>query len=158
MQYFKNGLEVVAKNLKCLLNKINVVMFQLIKKMPVAPPVMAALNQLTFPKYSGARNNESTPNAFIKLPDIAPITMNQNKSSTWYLRKCSNTSCMGSERYIPMKISFIRGSYVFPVQRKNTILTRFEIKNEICLLYYVPSVFSMYLCGKIFAPHRNTGK
>jgi hypothetical protein len=61
IQYFKNGLDVVAKNLQRLLCKINVVIFQLIIKIPMAIPVIAALSALTLPKYSGAKNKASAP-------------------------------------------------------------------------------------------------
>ena len=61
IQYFKKGLFVVAKNLKRLLCKIKVVMFQLIIKTPSATPTMAALSAFTLPKYSGEKNSASAP-------------------------------------------------------------------------------------------------
>ena len=61
MQYFKNGLEVAAKNLNLLVCKIKVVMFQLIKKTPTPTPTKAALRAFTLPKYSGTKNKESAP-------------------------------------------------------------------------------------------------
>lgn len=61
MQYFKNGFEVVAKNLKYVLNRMNVVMFQLITKPPNATPTKKALKKFTSPKYSGERKSELAP-------------------------------------------------------------------------------------------------
>ena len=68
IQYFKKGLEVVAKNLNWLLCKIKVVMFQLMIKIPVATPTIAILSPFTSPRYSGARKSESAPNVLIKSP------------------------------------------------------------------------------------------
>jgi hypothetical protein len=61
MQYFKKGLDVVARNRKCRLNKMNVVIFQLMMKMAMAKPRIIALIMFTSPKYSGARKSESAP-------------------------------------------------------------------------------------------------
>ena len=66
IQYFKNGFDVVAKNLQRLLCKINVVTFQLVIKMPSDTPTIAALNAFTLPKYSGAKNKASAPKVFKK--------------------------------------------------------------------------------------------
>ena len=55
IQYFKKGLVVAARNLKCLLNKINVLIFQLMINMPMAIPTRAALIEFTLSKYSGAK-------------------------------------------------------------------------------------------------------
>jgi hypothetical protein len=55
MQYFKNGLVVAAKNLKCRLNKTNVLIFQLMINIAMEAPTNAALIELTLPRYSGAR-------------------------------------------------------------------------------------------------------
>jgi hypothetical protein len=82
IQYFKKGLVVAARKRKCLLNKINVAMFQLIMNIPTDIPTMAELKELTFPKYSGARNNESAPKVFIKLPFTVLKRINQNNNST----------------------------------------------------------------------------
>ena len=92
MQYLRNGLVVVAKNRKCRLNKIKVVIFQLIMKMPIEAPTMAAPAGLTEPRYSGARKRESAPNDFIK-----PLATTLNKRyqkirSTWNFFRCRNTS------------------------------------------------------------------
>src|SRR5580704_3283333 len=95
MQYFRNGLVVVAKNRKCRLNKMNVVMFQLMMKMPVAAPTTAVLMLLTLPKYSGARNNAYAPNDCIKPPLIVLNKMYQKNNNTWNFLMCSITSCMG---------------------------------------------------------------
>ena len=84
-------------------NKINVVTFQHMIKTPIAIPIMAALIEFTFPKYSGAKNKALAPKVFIKPPSAILKRMNQKTSSTWYFRKCRNTSCMGSEKNIPLK-------------------------------------------------------
>jgi hypothetical protein len=98
MQYFKKGLVVAARKRKCLLNKINVEMFQLMINIPMEAPTMAALRELTLPKYSGARNNESAPNVFMKVPFTVENIINQKSSSTWYFLKCRNSNCMGKEK------------------------------------------------------------
>src|ERR1700730_13703304 len=92
MQYFKKGLVVVARNLKCLLNKIKVVMFQLMMNIAVAAPTIAALKAFTFPKYSGARNNELAPKVCMKLPFTVLKRIYQNNNSTWNFLKCRRTS------------------------------------------------------------------
>src|SRR4249920_1968864 len=76
MQYFKKGVEAVAKNLNRLVCRINVVIFQLIKNTPIAIPTVAALNAFTFPKYSGTKNRASAPKLFKKplLMVLANIT------------------------------------------------------------------------------------
>ena len=66
MQYFKNGYCVAAKKVKCLLNKIKVVMFQHMMNTPIAIPIIAKLIEVTLPKYSGAKNKASAPKLFIK--------------------------------------------------------------------------------------------
>jgi hypothetical protein len=98
MQYFKKGLVVAAKKRKCLLNKMKDEMFQLMMNIPIETPTIAVLNELTFPKYSGARNKESAPNVFIKVPFTVLNKINQNSSSTWYFLKCRNSNCMGKEK------------------------------------------------------------
>jgi hypothetical protein len=107
MQYFKKGLVVAAKKRKCLQNKMKVEIFQLIMNIPIAIPTIAALNKLTFPRYSGARNNESAPNVFMKVPFTVLNMMNQNNNSTWYFLKCRNTNCMGKEYQNPFSQVFI---------------------------------------------------
>src|SRR5690606_27744738 len=97
IQYFKNGLEVVARNRKCLLKRMNVVMFQLIIKIPIATPTKQAASAFTLPRYSGARYNESAPKVFIKLPFTVLNSKNQNTISTWNFLRCNSTSCMGKE-------------------------------------------------------------
>ena len=87
IQYFKKGLVVAARKRKCLLNKIKVEIFQLIINMPTDIPTIAELNELTLPKYSGARNNESAPNTFMKVPFTVLKRINQNNRSTWYFLK-----------------------------------------------------------------------
>jgi hypothetical protein len=82
MQYFKKGLLVVARNLKCRLNKIKVVMFQLIMNTPMAMPTNSDATMLTLPRYSGARYSESAPNVFIKVPFTVLNNTNQKISST----------------------------------------------------------------------------
>ncbi len=82
MQYFKKGFEVVAKNLKCLLNKMNVVMFQLMMNMPVAAPTIPELIAFTLPRYSGEKNNASAPNERRKPPLIVLNKIIQNTNST----------------------------------------------------------------------------
>jgi hypothetical protein len=61
MQYFKNGFDVVAKNLNWLLWSINVVICQLIMKIPIDIPTINVLNGFTFPKYSGDKKSASAP-------------------------------------------------------------------------------------------------
>jgi hypothetical protein len=46
---------VVARNLKCRLNKIKVVIFQLIINTPIEIPTSAVLTAFTLSKYSGER-------------------------------------------------------------------------------------------------------
>jgi hypothetical protein len=87
IQYFRNGVAVVAKNLYRLLCKINVVMFQLITKTATEIPTRAALMALTFPKYSGARNNALAPKFFIKWPPIVLNKISHNTNKTWYFLK-----------------------------------------------------------------------
>ena len=97
IQYFKNGLDVVARNLKYLLKRMNVVIFQLMMKMAIASPIIAALAALTSPRYSGARNRESAPKLFINDPPTVLNNRNQNNNNTWNLFKCNKTSCTGKE-------------------------------------------------------------
>jgi hypothetical protein len=97
MQYFKNGLEVVAKKRKWRLNKMNVVIFQLIINTPMARPTNRADSMLTLPRYSGARYRESAPKVFIKEPFTVLNNKNQKISSTWNFLKCSITSWTGNE-------------------------------------------------------------
>ena len=97
IQYFKKGLVVAAKKRKCLLNKIKVAIFQLMINIPTDIPTMAELNELTLLKYSGAKNNESAPKVFIKLPFTVLKRINQNNNSTWYFLKCRKNNCAGKE-------------------------------------------------------------
>jgi hypothetical protein len=80
MQYFKKGLEVVAKNLNSLLCKIKVVICQLMMKIPIAMPTINVLNGLTFPIYSGDRKSASAPTELKKSPLIMMTNKNQNTS------------------------------------------------------------------------------
>ena len=97
VQYFKKGLVVAARNLKCLLNKINELMFQLMINMPMDAPTKAALMEFTLSRYSGARKRESAPNVFMKLPFTTAKRINQKSNNTWYFRKCRNSNWMGNE-------------------------------------------------------------
>ena len=97
IQYLRNGLVVADKNLKCLLNKIKVAIFQLMMNMPMDIPTIADDNAFTLPRYSGPRNNESAPNVFMSVPFTVLNKINQNNSNTWYFLKCRNTNCMGKE-------------------------------------------------------------
>jgi hypothetical protein len=97
MQYFKKGLVVAARKRKCLLNKMKVEIFQLMMNIPTAIPTKAELSELTFPKYSGARYNESAPKVFMKVPFTVLKRTNQNSNSAWYFLKCRNTNCTGKE-------------------------------------------------------------
>lgn len=92
MQYFKNGYCVAAKKVKCLLNKIKVVMFQHIMNTPIAIPIIAKLIEVTFPKYSGAKNKASAPKLFIKPLFTTLNIKNQKINSTWYFLKCRKMS------------------------------------------------------------------
>jgi hypothetical protein len=49
IQYFKKGWAVVTKNRTLRACKINVTIFQLIRKIPSANPTMAVLKKLTCP-------------------------------------------------------------------------------------------------------------
>ena len=82
MQYFKNGKRVAAKKVKCLLNKINVVMFQHMIKTPMVMPMIEAPIAFTLPKYSGERKSASAPKLFIKLPLTMLKSSTQKISST----------------------------------------------------------------------------
>ena len=97
IQYFKNGLVVAERNLKCLLNKIKVLIFQLMINIPIDMPTIAALIEFTLSRNSGARKRESAPKVCIKLPFTTANRINQKSSKTWYLRKCRKSSCMGNE-------------------------------------------------------------
>ncbi len=97
MQYFKKGFVVVAKNLKCLLNKMNVVMFQLIINIPIAMPTIAELIAFTLPRYSGEKNKALAPKDFKKPPLMVLNKITQNTNSTWNFLKCKITSCTGKE-------------------------------------------------------------
>jgi hypothetical protein len=92
MQYLRKGLVVAARNRKCLLKRIKEEIFQLMMNIPTAAPTIAELKEFTFPRYSGARNSESAPNVFIKLPFTVLNMMNQNNNSTWYFLKWRNNS------------------------------------------------------------------
>ena len=92
MQYFKNGLEVADKKRKWRLNKIKLAIFQLMINIPIAMPTIAKLIELTFPRYSGARNNESAPKVFMKVPLTVANSTNQKKSNTWYFLMCRNSN------------------------------------------------------------------
>src|SRR5688572_12324022 len=97
MQYFRKGLVVVARNLKCRLNRMKVVMFQLMMKTPSAAPTMAVLMAFTFPRYSGDRKRELAPKVTMNEPLTVLNRRNQNNSSTWNFLKCRITSCTGNE-------------------------------------------------------------
>ncbi len=80
MQYFKNGLEVVAKNLNSLLCKIKVVICQLMIKIPIAMPMINVLSGFTFPIYSGDRKSASAPTVLKKSLLIMMTNKYQNTS------------------------------------------------------------------------------
>ena len=61
MQYFRKGLVVVARNRKWRLNRMKVVIFQLMMNTPVAMPTKAVLSGLTAPRYSGERKRAAAP-------------------------------------------------------------------------------------------------
>lgn len=82
IQYFRNGLVVADKNLKCRLKRINVVMFQLIINMPIATPTIAAPKEFTLPRYSGARKRELAPKVCMNEPLIVLKRINQKAKST----------------------------------------------------------------------------
>src|SRR4030088_2678132 len=90
MQYFRKGLVVVARKRKCLLNKINVVIFQLMMKTPIEAPTIPALRAFTFPRYSGKRNKAFAPKERKNPPLMVLNKMNQNTSRTWNFLKCNN--------------------------------------------------------------------
>jgi hypothetical protein len=87
IQYLRKGLEVVARKRKCLLNKMKVVIFQLMMKMPILTPTKLALSAFTLPKYSGARYRESAPKLFMNVPFTVLKRMNQKNSNTWNFLK-----------------------------------------------------------------------
>ena len=82
MLYFKNGLEVVAKNLNLRLCKMNVVICKAMIKTPIATPVIKKETKSTFPQYSGERISPCAPNDFKKLPPTVLYKINQGNSST----------------------------------------------------------------------------
>jgi len=82
IQYFKNGLVVAARKRKWRLKRIKEAIFQLMINMPIEAPTIAELIEFTLPKYSGARNNESAPNVFMKVPLTTAKSTNQNNSKT----------------------------------------------------------------------------
>lgn len=88
MQYLRNGYCVAARKVKCLLNKMKVVMFQHMIKTPIDIPTMAQLIELTLPRYSGARNSASAPKLFMNVLLTTLNMMNQIASKTWYFLKC----------------------------------------------------------------------
>src|SRR5579862_6760952 len=92
MQYFRKGLVVVARNRKCRLNKINVVIFQLIINTPVAAPTTPALMLFTLPRYSGARNNAYAPKDSINPALTVLNKMYQKNNNTWNFLMWSITS------------------------------------------------------------------
>src|SRR6266850_6059667 len=97
IQYFRKGLVVAAKNRKCLLNKMKLLMFQLMMNIPTAIPTIAELIAFTSPRYSGARYRASAPNVFMNEPLTVLNRINQKSRSTWYFLKCRNSSCIGKE-------------------------------------------------------------
>ena len=97
MQYFRNGFVVVARNRKCRLNKIKVVIFQLMIKMAVAIPTMAVLTGDTSPRYSGERKRAAAPYARINPPFRVLKRIYQKMSSIWNLFKCRSSSWTGKK-------------------------------------------------------------
>src|SRR6476660_2188896 len=97
IQYLRKGLVVVARNLKCRLNKMNVVIFQLMMYTAVAAPTIAALSAFTCPRYSGARKSELAPKVCIKFPLTVLNRINQNNSSPWNFLKCRISNWTGNE-------------------------------------------------------------
>jgi len=87
IQYFKKGLVVVARKRKCRLNKIKVVIFQLMMKMPIAMPTIPELTPFKLPIYSGDKNRESKPKELMKLPFTAPNKISQKTSRIWNFLK-----------------------------------------------------------------------
>jgi hypothetical protein len=61
---------------------MNVVIFQLIIKIPVATPVMAAPAAFTLPRYSGARNNVLAPKNSMKFPEMVRKRISHKTSNT----------------------------------------------------------------------------
>ena len=97
IQYFKKGLVVAARNLKCLLKSIKLLIFQLMINIPKEIPTIERLKAFTLFMYSGARNRESAPNNCMNVPLTVLKRINQNNSNTWYFLKCRNNNCMGNE-------------------------------------------------------------
>jgi hypothetical protein len=75
--------------------------------MPIAIPTIEKLIILTLPRYSGARNKEAAPKAFMKLPFTVLNKINQNRRRTWYFLKCRKSNWMGSENTNPRNQAFI---------------------------------------------------
>ena len=92
MQYLRKGYWVAAKKVKCRLNRIKVATFQHMINTPMDMPIIAALIEFTFPKYSGAKNKAFAPNVFMKLPLTAAKSIYQKTSITWYFLKCRKTN------------------------------------------------------------------
>jgi hypothetical protein len=74
-----------------------VVTFQHIMKTPIAMPIIAKLIDVTFPKYSGARNRASAPKLFIKLLFTTLNMRIQKINMNWYFLKCRKISWTGNE-------------------------------------------------------------
>jgi hypothetical protein len=76
---------------------MNVVIFQLIMKIPVAMPVMAAPAAFTLPRYSGARNKVLAPKNSIKFPETVRKSISHKINNTCDFLKWSNNNCIGNE-------------------------------------------------------------
>ena len=87
MQYFRKGRVVVARNLKCRLNRIKVVIFQLMMNIPIEIPTIPVLNAFTLSMYSGDSYNEFTPKELMKLPFTIANKTNQKMSRIWNFLK-----------------------------------------------------------------------
>ena len=95
-KFFVPALELFPVSAMCP-ERIKEEIFQLIINIPIEAPTIAELMELTLPRYSGARNNESAPKVFMKVPLTTAKSTNQNNSNTWYLLTCRNTNCIGKE-------------------------------------------------------------
>jgi hypothetical protein len=82
IQYFKKGWAVVAMNLRFLLCRIKVAIFQPMINTPIANPTIAVLIGVTASKYSGARYKLEAPKVAIKLPVTVAKRIYQNSRST----------------------------------------------------------------------------
>jgi hypothetical protein len=101
MQYFKNGCAVVARNLTFLLCRMNVVMFQLMIKMPIAKPDNTCTERCYFAKILRRKKSELAPNVNIKAPETVAKRIYQNTKIPGTCENAAGTTVTAmSARYL----------------------------------------------------------